>query len=121
MSDLIVRIFPSRSLRIPRHTDGKPIISEMIGFSSMADQIGSDPDWMVEHTHHRHNSWLKLMHLPTGAVLKIKLEDSVAEAAAEQRQQYRNDPEGTPEFWVHDSDEEEEVEPAHDYDGEIDF
>ena len=117
MSDLQARV--EDTIDIPRDADGTPIVSELFGFSSMASRIGADPDWMVEHTHHRFNSWLKLMHLPTGAVLRIDLEDSVAEAATEQRHQYRNNPEGTPEFWVHDSNEE--VEPAHDYDGEIDF
>jgi hypothetical protein len=119
MRDLQVRV--EDTIEISRDADGRPLLqfTELFGFSSMASRIGSDPDWMVEHTHHRHNSWLKLMHLPTGAVLRIELEDSVAEAATEQRHQYRNNPEGTPEFWVYDSDEE--VEPAHDYDGEIDF
>jgi hypothetical protein len=117
MSDLQVSV--EDTIEIPRDADGAPIVSELFGFSSMASRIGTDPDWIVEHTHHRHNSWLKLMHLPTGVVLRIDLKDSVAEAAAEQRNQYRNDPEGTSPFWVHDFDEE--VEPAHDYDGEIDF
>lgn len=114
-----------RVVNVPRNAAGVPVISEVFGFSAMGSRIGSDPDWIVEHSQHVHNTSLKLLHLPTGFEINIELPPAVAAAADAQRQQRRKEmfiatPEGTSVNWTHDS-EEEEVEPVHNHDGEIDF
>lgn len=110
-----------RVVNVPRNADGVPIISRMFGFSAMSSRIGSDPDWMVEHSHHSHNTILKLVYMPTGWEITVELPPAVAATADEQRQQRRATPEGTSAHWTYNSEEEEEVEPVHDHDGEVDF
>lgn len=109
-----------RVVNVPRNANDAPSISEMFGFSAMADRVSTDPDWMVVHEEHAHNTILKLVHLPTGWEITVELPPAVAAAADEQRQQRRATPESTSAHWTYDS-EEEEVEPVHDHDGEIDF
>ena len=109
-----------RVVNVPRNDDNVPRISEILGFSTMASRIGSDPDWLVIHGDSAHNASLKLVHMPTGREIAVELPPAVAAAADEQRQQRRATPESTSAHWTYDS-EEEEVEPVHDHDGEIDF
>ena len=108
-----------RVVNVPRNANDAPTISEMFGFSAMADRIGSDPDWMVVHEEHAHTTILKLVHMPTGREIAVELPPAVAAAADEQRQQRRATPESTSAHWTYNS--EEEVEPVHDHDGELDF